>query len=211
MPKRFAPEQIAASAAVGELRTQHSFGGDTEAWHNYQDTVYSKLRPGEALHANRAVLWKAAARQLKKIEAEINTPVKKLKLSTRKQYPGVSDVHLSSPRPSACGKHVVCRLTANVNGYGRCFEDVHYEQPPAEGESDKHKESRRPRCVSTAIGAESKSRSRGSPTGICEAPTLNRVATTGMACTLQKVGGRQSNVCTTYTKDLNDPSPGHGP
>ena len=53
MPKRFAPEQIAASAAVGELRTQHSFGGDTEAWHNYQDTVYSKLRPGEALHASR--------------------------------------------------------------------------------------------------------------------------------------------------------------
>ena len=137
MPKRFAPEQIAASAAVGELRTQHSFGGDTEAWHNYQDTVYSKLRPGEALHANRAVLWKAAARQLKKIEAELNTPVNKLKLSTRKQYPGVTNVQLGSPRPSACGKHVICQLTAHVNGYGFCVEDVHYELPPAEGESEK--------------------------------------------------------------------------
>ena len=47
MPKRFTPEQYAASAAVGELRTQQSFGGDTQAWHTYQDTVYSKLRPGE--------------------------------------------------------------------------------------------------------------------------------------------------------------------
>ena len=88
MPKRFTPEQIAASAAVGELRTQQSFGGDTEAWHTYQDTVYSKLRPGETLHASRPDLWKAAARQLKKIEAERNKPVKKvkkLKVSTRKQ------------------------------------------------------------------------------------------------------------------------------
>ena len=122
MPKRFTPEQFAASA-LGELRTHESFEGDTQAWHTYQDTVYSKLRPGEALgplHANRAALWKAAARQLKKIEAEINTPVKKLKLSTRKQYPGVTNVQLGSPRPSACGKHVICQLTANVNGYGSC-------------------------------------------------------------------------------------------
>ena len=140
MPKRFMPEQYAASAAVGELRTQQSFGGDTEAWHTYQDTVYSKLRPGEALHASRAVLWKAAARQLKKIEAERNKPVKKvkkLKVSTRKHYPGVSDVQLGSPRPSACGTHVVCQLTANVNGNGTCVEDVYYELPPAEGESEK--------------------------------------------------------------------------
>ena len=63
--------------------------------------------------------------------------VKKLKVSTRKQYPGVSDVQLGSPRPSACGTHVVCQLTANVHGYGSCVEDVYYEQPPAEGESDK--------------------------------------------------------------------------
>ena len=55
-------------------------------------------------------LWKAAARQLKKIEAERNKPVKKFKVSTRKQYLGVSDVQLSSPRPSACGLHQVCQL-----------------------------------------------------------------------------------------------------
>ena len=143
MPKRFTPDQIAASAAIGELRTQQSFEGDTEAWHTYQDSVYSKLRPGEALHASRPVLWKAATRQLKKIEAERNKPVKKvkkikkLKVSTRKEYAGVSDVQLGSPRPSACGTHVVCQLTANVHGYGTCVEDVYYEQPPAEGESEK--------------------------------------------------------------------------
>ena len=84
MPKRFTPELLAASAAVGELRTQQSFEGDTQAWHTYQDTVYSKLCPGEALDASRPVLRKAAARQLKKIEAELNKPVKNLKVSTRK-------------------------------------------------------------------------------------------------------------------------------
>ena len=131
MPKRFTPDQIAASAAIGELRTQHSFGGDTEAWHTYQDTVYSKLRPGEALHANRAVLWKAAARQLKKIEAELNTPINKLKLSTRKQHPGVTNVQLGSPRPSACGMHVVCQLRANVNINGTCYglSLIHISEP----------------------------------------------------------------------------------
>ena len=32
---------------------------------------------------------------------------------------------------------MVCQLTANVHGYGTCVEDVYYEQPPAEGESEK--------------------------------------------------------------------------
>ena len=58
-------------------------------------------------------------------------------MSTRKEYPGVSDVQLGSPRPSACGTHMVCQLTANVHGYGPCVEDVYYEQAPAEGESEK--------------------------------------------------------------------------
>ena len=35
MPKHFTAEQSAASAAVGELRTQKSFGGDTQAWHTF--------------------------------------------------------------------------------------------------------------------------------------------------------------------------------
>ena len=73
---------------------------------------------------------------------ERKKPAKKLKVSTRwqkKHCPGVSDVQLGSPpspRPSACGLHVVCQLSANVNNYGTCVEDVHYELPPAEGESD---------------------------------------------------------------------------
>ena len=34
--KLLTPEQIAASAAVGELRTQQSFGGDTtQAWNTH--------------------------------------------------------------------------------------------------------------------------------------------------------------------------------
>ena len=32
MPTHFTAEQFAASAAVGDLRTQESFGGDTHAW-----------------------------------------------------------------------------------------------------------------------------------------------------------------------------------
>ena len=122
MPKHFTAKQFAASAAVGDLRTQKSFGGDTQAWHTYQDTVYSKLHPGEALppgDASRPDLWKAAAWQRKKIEAERKKvadadadadqlPGKKLKVSTRwqnKHVPGVSDVQLGSPRPSVprCG------------------------------------------------------------------------------------------------------------
>ena len=35
MPKHFTAEQFAASAAVGDLRTQKSFVGDTQAWHTY--------------------------------------------------------------------------------------------------------------------------------------------------------------------------------
>ena len=49
MPKHFTAKQFAASAAVGDLRTQKSCGGDTQAWHTYQDTVYSTLHPDEAL------------------------------------------------------------------------------------------------------------------------------------------------------------------
>ena len=62
MPKRFTPEQFAA-LAMGELRTHESFEGDTQAWHTYQDTVYSKLRPGEALHANRAAHQRCGRRR----------------------------------------------------------------------------------------------------------------------------------------------------
>ena len=49
MPKHFTAEQFAASEAVGELRTQKAFLGDTLAWHTYQETSYGTLHPGEAL------------------------------------------------------------------------------------------------------------------------------------------------------------------
>ena len=32
--------------------------------------------------------------------------------------------------------HVICQLSANMPKYGTCVEDIHYELPPAEGESD---------------------------------------------------------------------------
>ena len=49
MPKYFMAEQFAAWEALGELRTQKSFVGDTQAWRTYQETYYSTLHPGEAL------------------------------------------------------------------------------------------------------------------------------------------------------------------
>ena len=101
MPKLFTAEQFATSAAFGDLRTQRSSGGDTQAWHTYQDTVYSKLRPGEALHASRPVLWKAAARQLKKIEAERNKPVKKVKKLKKLKVCRRASSTLASPTSSS--------------------------------------------------------------------------------------------------------------
>ena len=125
MPKHFTAEQFAVSAAVGDLLTQKSFGGDTQAWHTYQDTVLSKLHPGAlpAGNASRSDVWKAAARHLKKIEAErkkvadadADADRKKLKVSTRwqkKHVPDLFDAKLGSPRPSACGTHVVWQLSA---------------------------------------------------------------------------------------------------
>ena len=38
MPNHFTAEQFAASEALGELRTQKSFVGDTQAWRTYQET-----------------------------------------------------------------------------------------------------------------------------------------------------------------------------
>ena len=157
MPKHFTAEQFAVSAAVGDLLTQKSFGGDTQAWHTYQDTVLSKLHPGAlpAGNASRPDVWKAAARHLKKIEAErkkvadadADADRKKLKVSTRwqkKHVPDLFDAKLGSPRPSACGTHVVWQLSARfrrVDIYGEysysCTpEDVRYDLPPSEGESD---------------------------------------------------------------------------
>ena len=74
MPRHFTAEQSAASETVGDLRTQKSFVGDTQAWHTYQKTCYSTLHPSEALPpvgiASRPDRWKAVVRQRKKIEAE---------------------------------------------------------------------------------------------------------------------------------------------
>ena len=41
MPKRFTPEQFAASAAAGEPRSEQFFSGDSGAWHAYQESLYS--------------------------------------------------------------------------------------------------------------------------------------------------------------------------
>ena len=130
MPKRFTPEDFAASAAVCELRTQKSLAGDKEAWRRYQDECYRTLRPGEALppvkrsSRRRPDLWKAADRQRNTVEAQ-RTKVAadadadhKLMVSTRwllKNLPSVSNVQLGPPRPSAETEGQVLRqLTATV-------------------------------------------------------------------------------------------------
>lgn len=49
MPARFTPEQLAASAAAGEPRTESTFAGDTRAWHAYQDSFFSAITLGQTL------------------------------------------------------------------------------------------------------------------------------------------------------------------
>ena len=146
MPRRFTAEQYAASKALGELRTQKSFAGDTEAWRRYQDECYRTLRPGEALppvkrsSRRRPDLWKAAVRQRKTVEAQ-RTKVAadadadhKLMVSTRwllKNLPSVSNVQLGPPRPSAESEGQVLRqLTATVktpDGTNTLVEEVRYD------------------------------------------------------------------------------------
>ena len=79
MPARFTPEQLAASAAAGELRTESTFAGDTAThargpWHAYQDSFFSAITLGQTLppvgDSNRAKQWKAARRQRGKIEEQ---------------------------------------------------------------------------------------------------------------------------------------------
>ena len=146
MPRRFTAEQYAASKALGELRTQKSFAGDTEAWRRYQDECYRTLRPGEALppvkrsSRRRPDLWKAAVRQRKTVEAK-RTKVAadadadhKLMVSTRwllKNLPSVSNVQLGPPRPWAETEGQVLRqLTATVktpDGANTLVEEVRYD------------------------------------------------------------------------------------
>ena len=49
MPKRITPQQLAASASVGEVRTKASFDSETSgAWHTYQEAVHTHARRGTA-------------------------------------------------------------------------------------------------------------------------------------------------------------------
>ena len=125
MPKRFTPQQLAASAAVGELRTEQSFAGDTDAWHAYQQTAFSTLMLGEVLppvgDGERAKRWKAARRQRGKIEEQRTKDAaagvtlvadendggqlrKRLKVSARwqaKNAAGLGDLNVSTPVASS--------------------------------------------------------------------------------------------------------------
>ena len=83
--------------------------------------------------------------------------------------PGVSDVQLGSPRPSASGMHVLWQLRAKVktpNGTNtcECVEEVRYDLPPAEGEIA----TRRRSCGPNAIGSGSSKRSSIWPRGCRE-------------------------------------------
>ena len=71
--RRFSDAELAAAAAIGELRTEVTFEGDVEAWRTYQNDVVLKLT-GEQLppvgDGGRAARWKAARRQLGQIEGQ---------------------------------------------------------------------------------------------------------------------------------------------
>ena len=73
MPRRFSAEELAASAALGELKTEASFEGDIDAWRGYQHFVVVQLT-GVPLppvgDASRASRWKAVRRQRGQIEEQ---------------------------------------------------------------------------------------------------------------------------------------------
>ena len=144
MPKRFTPEQFAASAAAGEPRSEQFFSGDSGAWHAYQESFYSTLL-GEVLppvgDGRRAGCWKKARRQRGKIEAQrdkraadvvlvtdendvtnelTNEPQqlhKRLKVSEHwrsEHAASILELRTSTPRASPSGKHAVRELRAVV-------------------------------------------------------------------------------------------------
>jgi len=161
MPKRFTPEQFAASAAAGEPRIKQSFAGDTYAWHTYQDSYFRTLF-GELTDASRADRWKKACRQREAIENQRtkaaadnvalvadenhdapNQVHKRLKVSARWQAEhaaAILELDASAPHASPNGKHATRQLRAVVATPGgvntrECCAEVCYDLPPAEGES----------------------------------------------------------------------------
>ena len=141
MPKRFTPEQFAASAAAGEPRSEQFFSGDSGAWHAYQESFYSTLL-GEVLppvgDGRRAGCWKRARRQRGKIEAQREKKAadvalvtdendvtnesqqqlhKRLKVSEHwrsEHAASILELRTSTPRASPSGKHAVRELRAVV-------------------------------------------------------------------------------------------------
>ena len=74
MPKRrFTHQELARSAAAGELCLQSDFDGDTDAYHAYQDQWFATFTD-EALppvrDASRTKRWRAVRRQRKAIEEQ---------------------------------------------------------------------------------------------------------------------------------------------
>ena len=159
MPTRFTPEQLAASAAAGEPRTEESFGGDRDAWHAYQLEWFTTFTLGEVLPMvgdnNRAKRWKAARRQHGKIEAQREkeqnaqndiaagdaAAFKRLKVPDRwivAHAPALKELNAHSPAVTPGGKHakrLLCALIATPDGCEREFsEEVCYSLPPKEGE-----------------------------------------------------------------------------
>ena len=74
MPKRITPQQLAASASVGEVRTEASFRQATPRVRGTRTRRLCTLMQGEALppvgDGERAKRWTAARRQRGKIEEQ---------------------------------------------------------------------------------------------------------------------------------------------
>ena len=72
MPRRFSADELAASAAIGELQTESSFA-DTDKWRAYQNEVVLQITGVELPavgDASRASRWKAARRQRGQMEEQ---------------------------------------------------------------------------------------------------------------------------------------------
>ena len=143
MPKRFTPEQFAASAAAGEPRSEQFFSGDSGAGVRGMRTrslstarCWAMLPPvGDG---RRAGCWKRARRQRGKIEAQREKKAadvalvtdendvtnesqqqlhKRLKVSEHwrsEHAASILELRTSTPRASPSGKHAVRELRAVV-------------------------------------------------------------------------------------------------
>ena len=138
MPKRFTPEQFAASAAAGQPRSEQFFSGDSGAWHAHQESFYSTLL-GEVLppvgDGRRAGCWKRARRQRGKIEAQREKKAADVALVTDENDVTNEHANESQRRSSSCTSGSRCRSTGGASTLPRSSSCARPRRAPRQVES----------------------------------------------------------------------------